>query len=85
MIHLHHIYCKIDTFKSFALDMISIKSLLYMYNDNSLSLPKTLAFQGIEATFVLMLVVYSTNVHIGCSIFFYTCNSGSSCYKQKQT
>ena len=65
-------------------DMISIKSLLYMYNDNLLSLPKTLAFQGIEATFVLILALYSTNVAIGSSKFFDTCNSGSSCYKQNK-
>jgi len=76
--------CRIDTFKSFLSDMISIKSLLYMYNDNSFSLPKTLAFHGIKATFLLMLAVYSINVAIGSSKYFDTCNSSSSCYKQKQ-
>jgi len=55
-----------------------------MYNGNSISLIKTLAFQGIEVAFVLMLTIYSTNAAIGSSKFFDTCNSGSSGYIQKQ-
>jgi len=66
------------------LDMISIKSLLYMYNDNLLCLQKTKASQGIEVAFILMLEVYYTNVDIGSSQFFDTCNFGSSCYTKKQ-